>query len=183
MIVSGSLRRDAHSTAVARTLCERLAGRARPSLWTLNKIPPYDGDLDVDGGPPEVRRFKDAIAAADGIVWVSPEYNYGIPGVVKNAIDWASRPGFKSVLKGKPCLIVTSSPGAIGGARAHAPLREALAACLATVAARPQVTIGAVDKKITDGRLVDEAALKFALEAVDGLIAMIGQTPTAQAAA
>jgi chromate reductase, NAD(P)H dehydrogenase (quinone) len=170
LVISGSLRREAHSTAIARTLPDAVGDRAEVEVRTLNDVPPYNAD-DEGALPAGARGLKDAIAAADAVVWVSPEYNYGVPGVVKNAIDWASRPGFNSVLKGKPCLIVTSSPGATGGARAHAPIREALAGCLAVVIARPQVTIAAVDKKIRDGRLVDEASVAFTLEAVEALIA------------
>jgi chromate reductase, NAD(P)H dehydrogenase (quinone) len=90
--------------------------------------------------------------------------------VLKNALDWASRPGFNSPLKDKPALIMTSSPGFTGGVRAQYQLREVLSATLARVVARPQVVIGGVAQKIKEGRLVDEAAVTFALAAIDDLL-------------
>jgi chromate reductase, NAD(P)H dehydrogenase (quinone) len=123
--VPGSLRRASHSTALLRAMAPLVASRARMDVITLHGIPLYDADLDGDAPPDGVRAFKSAIAAADGLVVCSPEYNYGIPGVLKNAIDRASRPGFKSVLRGKPVLVMTASPGALGGVRAQ--VRQRLA--------------------------------------------------------
>ena len=90
----------------------------------------------------------------------------GRPGVLKNALDWASRPAFNSPLKNKPALIMTSSPGLIGGVRAHQQLRDALASAFSRVMAGPQVVVSGVLQKVADGRLVDEATITFALAAV-----------------
>jgi chromate reductase len=171
--ISGSLRRASNNTAVLHSLATLVAGKAELVVHPLNDIPLYDGDLDTQTPPAAVRALKQAIAEADGIVVCSPEYNYGMSGVLKNAIDWASRPGFKSPLKGKPVLVMTSSPGAVGGARAHCQIREAFSATLSRVVARPQVTIAGVAQKLVDGRLVDEPTKQFIIEAVDDLIAEI----------
>jgi chromate reductase len=120
-----------------------------------------------------VRELKDAIARSDGIVLCSPEYNHGMSGVLKNALDWASRPSFASPLINKPALIMASSPAYTGGARAHAQMRETLAAALARVVARPQVAIAGVMHKVVDGKLVDEGTFNFCLEAIDDLLAEI----------
>ncbi len=168
LAISGSLRRESHNTAVARSLAQTARPGIAIEVLTLEEVPLYNADRD-DPPPAGVAALREAIAAADGLIVVSPEYNYGIPGVVKNALDWASRPGFKSVLKDKPALIVTASPGAGGGARAHAPIRDALAAALSRVVVRPQVTIAQVAGKMTDGRLTDQATLDFAHAAIDDL--------------
>ncbi|MDP8916356.1 MAG: NAD(P)H-dependent oxidoreductase [Pseudomonadota bacterium] len=168
--ISGSLRRGANSTAVLRTLQDEVGSEVRLEVESLRGIPLYDQDEEDQGEPERVRTFKAAIARADGLVVVSPEYNYGVPGVLKNAIDWASRPAFNSVLKDKPALIITSSPSGVGGARAAAQIREALGACLARLVPHPQLAIGAVHQKIRDGRLADEATLKRALAAISALL-------------
>jgi chromate reductase, NAD(P)H dehydrogenase (quinone) len=171
--ISGSLRRASNSTAVLHSLSGLLDGRAQFEVLTLHDVPPYNADLEGEALPDGVRRLKQAIADADGLVVCSPEYNYGIPGVLKNAIDWASRPGFSSPLKGKPALIVTTAPGLFGGARAQAQIRDALAATLARPVARPHLAIPAVDKKLVEGRLADEATLQLLRAGLDGLLAEI----------
>ena len=169
--IPGSLRTDAYSKAVMRTLCNRMPEDVTMTLFTLVGIPPYNADDDGDDKPEAVRKLKDAIADHHGLVLCSPEYNYGMPGVLKNALDWASRPAFKSPLKHKPVLIMTSSPAFTGGVQHQ--LRETLAACLCRVLERPQVVIAGVKDKVRDGRLVDEATIEFALEAIDALCAEV----------
>jgi len=171
--LSGSIRRESLNTAVLRTLAEALQSKAVLDIHPLDAIPAYNGDLEGDALPEPVRALKVAIAASDGIVLCSPEYNWGMSGVLKNALDWASRPAYASPLKGKPALLMSASQGAIGGARAHAQMREIMAAMLARVVARPPVTIAAVNQKIVGGMLIDAEALKFALAAIDDLIADI----------
>lgn len=169
--ISGSLRTGAHSAAVLATVAE--AAPAEVTIFPLHDVPLYNGDLDTESPPAAVAALRTAIAEADGLLVVTPEYNYGIPGVLKNALDWASRPGFASSLKDKPAVIISTSPGAVGGARAHAQVRETLSAALSRVVARPQIAINFVSQKVSDGRLTDEPALKAALSAVDDLLADI----------
>ena len=169
----GSLRRASHSTAVLRTLAERCPPDVVIDLHDLRAVPLYDQDLDGEATPEPVRALKEAIAAADGLVIVSPEYNHGIPGVLKNALDWASRPAFRSPLVGKPVLIATASPAFTGGVRAQAQLRETLASTLSLVVPAPEIVIGGVHEKVRDGRLVDEAAVRFALDGLAVLAAEI----------
>lgn len=168
--VSGSLRRDSNNTTILRTLLERMGDKAELSLFPLNEIPPYNADLEGDNLPESVRALKGVIGESDGLVFCSPEYNYGMPGVLKNALDWASRPAHQSPLKGKPALIMTSSPGATGGARAQAQLREALSATLARAIARPQIVFAGVHEKIRDGRFVDQTGIEVALSGIDDLL-------------
>lgn len=171
--LSGSLRAGSFNTAILRALVPLVADQAELVVHPLNDVPLYNGDLDTDTPPAGVQALKDAISAADGIVVCSPEYNYGMPGVLKNALDWASRPGFKSPLRGKPVLVMTASPGAVGGARAHYQIREVFSAALSRVVVRPQVTVAAVGQKLSDGQITDDATRQFLVEAVADLLAEV----------
>ena len=113
------------------------------------------------------------MAAADGLVISSSEYNHGVPGVLKNAIDWASRPHNASPLAGKPFLVITSSPASTGGVRAQYQLREALVSALARPVLTPEIVIGGVAAKMTDGRFTDTASIDFALAGCTRLFAEI----------
>ena len=172
--VSGSLRRDSYSTAILRTLREELAPAVELVLHPLDETPLYNQDLDTEAPPEGVRRLRAAITDSDGLVIVTPEFNYGMPGVLKNALDWASRPYGASPLIGKPVLTMTASPASTGGVRAQAQLNETLLATQSRLVIRPQTVIGSVHEKIVDGRLVDPASLEFALRAVGGLLREAG---------
>jgi chromate reductase, NAD(P)H dehydrogenase (quinone) len=169
--ISGSLRRESYSGAVLRGLQEAIGERAGIDICSLASVPLYNADLDGDQKPESVIALKNAIRDCDALVLVSPEYNYGMPGVLKNALDWASRPAYQSVLKHKPVLIITSSPGILGGARAQAQLRQTLTGTLSRVVVVPEVVIPQVQAKIQNGRLTDATSLKIMLEAVDALLA------------
>jgi chromate reductase len=121
--------------------------------------------------------LKKAIHDCDGLMLVAPECHYGVSGVLKNALDWASRPGYQAVLKDKPVLIMTSSPGMAGGVRAQGQLRQTLAATLSRVIVGPEVLNSHIQTKIQDGRLIDSTSLKFMLEAFDLLSAAIRRLP------
>jgi chromate reductase len=155
---------------VLRSLAPLLPSSASLDLFPLDDIPLYNADLDGDTPPAPVAALKKAIAEADGLVVCSPEYNYGMPGVLKIAIDWASRPGFASPLKGKAALIMTASPGTAGGVRAQGQIREALAATLAWPVVRQHVAIANVNTRIREGRLVDESTLDFIHSALNDLL-------------
>lgn len=168
--ISGSLRSASNNTAILETLASRLSHQAELSLFPLNDIPLYNSDLETETSPTSVAALKEAISLADGLILCSPEYNYGISGVLKNALDWASRPGFNSPLKNKPVLIMTSSPGLLGGVRAQAQLRETLSATLSKVVCCPQIVIPNVNQKIQNGRFTDEPTIEFILAAFEELM-------------
>jgi chromate reductase len=171
--LSGSIRQASTNSVILRTLGDRLGGKAVLTLFPLNDVPLYNSDLEGDRLPAAVAALKEAIAASDGIILASPEYNHGMSGVLKNAIDWASRPAFASPLRNKPTLLMSSSPGYVGGARAHAQMLETMGSALARVVIRPQVVIAGVMQKITGDALTDETTIKFCLEAIDDLLAEI----------
>ncbi|UFN49783.1 NAD(P)H-dependent oxidoreductase [Roseomonas sp. OT10] len=168
--LSGSLRKASHCTAVLRALQEAAAPQARMELLPLDEVPLYNQDLDTEDPPLGVKMLRAAVGRADGLVICSPEYNGGMSGVIKNALDWASRPYGKSKLKGKPVLIMTASPASTGGARAQSQLRDTLFSTESRIVTRPEVAIAQADKKVSEGKLVEEAALRFALNAVGDLL-------------
>ncbi|MGE4483445.1 NADPH-dependent FMN reductase [Acidocella sp.] len=172
--ISGSIRKASTNTIVLHTLSEALvtSGKATLEVFPLDDVPLYNGDLEADL-PAPVAALKSAITAADGLVLVTPEFNHGIPGVLKNAIDWASRPAFAAPLVGKPVLPITSSPGFVGGARVHAQLLATLHSTLSRVVVGPDVVIAGIGQKITNGRLTDATTLEFCLKAIDTLLAEI----------
>src|SRR5258707_11047717 len=157
--LSGSLRRASNSTAVLRGLQDTLAPRAALNIFPLHGLPLYNEDDDAEHAPESVRALRSAIDASDGVIIISPEYNHGMSGVLKNTLDWASRPYGLSVLKRKPVLTMTASPAFIGGVRAQQQMNETLAAIQAWAVLRPQNVIGGGREKRRDGRLVDQAVL------------------------
>lgn len=178
--LSGSLRRDSHNTAVLNTIAENLGKGVSLTPFPLNDIPLYNQDIDDGKGPAPVLALRQAIADSDGLVVSSPEFNYGIPGVLKNALDWASRPYGKSPLIGKAAIIITVSPAFTGGVRAQSQIQETLEACLVRVVLRPQVVIASSHEKIKDGRLTDSASLGFAMSAIEDLLKEINLLQSAK---
>jgi chromate reductase, NAD(P)H dehydrogenase (quinone) len=171
--MSGSLRSGSYSNAILETLGEKFAGRAELRVYDLAAIPLYNQDFEGEKRPPVVKRMLADIAAADGLVLCAPEFNHSIPGVLKNAIDWASRPAFQSVLAYKPVAIMATSRGPLGGARCLEHMKVALDSCLVRVTLAREVIITATESKVFDGRLTDEASLGFACGAVEALLGEI----------
>jgi chromate reductase len=168
--MSGSLRSGSYSNAVLETLREKFSDRAEVVIWDLGTIPLYNQDFEGEKRPASVKALLSAIAESDGLVLCAPEFNHSIPGVLKNALDWASRPAFTSVMAYKPVAIMATSRGPLGGARCLEHLRVALDSMLSRVALAREVTITSSADKIRDGRLVDETSLGFACGAVEALL-------------
>jgi chromate reductase len=152
LAIAGSLRKASASRAVVAAAAELATAGVRLTPYALDAIPLYNGDLDVNGGPEPVRALKQAIAQADALLLVTPEYNYGIPGVLKNAIDWASRPGYQSVLAGKPVAIVGVGHGSPGGARAVAHLKDVMLGVLSPVLPVPDLCLPGASQRIGLGK-------------------------------
>jgi chromate reductase, NAD(P)H dehydrogenase (quinone) len=146
--ISGSLRRDSYNSGLLRAAADLLPSGAELEVFEgLKAIPPYDADDDVDPAPDSVVALRDAIAGADAVLVATPEYNASIPGVLKNALDWASRPHATNVLRGKPAAVVGASTGMFGAVWAQAETRKVLS------------TIGA---RVVDAELpVAEGAERF----------------------
>jgi chromate reductase len=156
--ISGSLRRDSYNTALLRHAGELLeAGGARFSIhYGLGDLPIYDEDLDAGDPPKAAARFRAAVQEAEAVFFATPEYNSSIPGGLKNAIDWLSRPSLaESALRSKPVAVVGASTGAFGAVWAQAELRKVLGAAGARVI-EGEVAVGhAMDCLDESGRLND----------------------------
>jgi chromate reductase len=127
--ISGSLRRDSYNSALLRAAGERLpAGVELVEYQRLGEIPPYDPDVEALGTPEVVTELRDAVRAADAVLVATPEYNYSLPGQLKNALDWVSRPAGKSALTGKPAAAIGASTGMFGAVWAQAEARKVLGA-------------------------------------------------------
>ncbi len=172
LAISGSLRQRSFSTAILRTIAEEFADLVNIHVRTLDDIPMYNEDNDGDKSPDVIVKLRDVARDAAGVIFATPEYNHGMSGAMKNAIDWLSRPYFGSPLVNKPVLNITSSPAFIGGVRAHSEFNEAMLSILARIVLRPAAVIPAVHEKIVDDRLIDGPTLRFLRESVEELLRM-----------
>ncbi|HOO16216.1 MAG: NAD(P)H-dependent oxidoreductase [Phycisphaerae bacterium] len=167
---SGSLRQGSYNRALLRAAQELLPEDVRLELFDLGPIPLYNGDVEARGFPEAVVAFKERIAAADALLIAAPEYNYSMPGVLKNAIDWASRPPDASPLNGKPVALMGASVGLLGTARSQYHLRQVCVFTNMLPLNRPEVFVGRAHEKFdAQGRLIDENTRKHVkglLEAV-----------------
>ncbi|KJF69977.1 NADPH-dependent FMN reductase [Agrobacterium arsenijevicii] len=163
VILSGSLRKQSfNAAAIARALPELAPDRMTFSLAQgLDQIPHYNADIQADCFPPIVLELAKQIREADGIAFVTPEYNYSAPGFLKNALDWISRTA-PMPITGKPVVIQTASAGVFGGVRAQYHLRQVLVFLEALPMNKPEVMVGAAHTKISvTGKLTDEPTREF----------------------
>jgi chromate reductase, NAD(P)H dehydrogenase (quinone) len=169
--ISGSLRDGSYNTKLLRAAAQLLDEEVELELWDgLKAVPPYDEDDDRDPAPAAVSRLREAIAGADGVLFATPEYNSSIPGVLKNAVDWASRPLATNVLRSKPVAVIGSSTGMFGAVWAQADLRKVLAATGARVA-EAELAVGHAQTRFDeDGRLTDESIREELREVVELLV-------------
>ncbi len=161
-IVVGSLRKESVNRRVAQAMCTIATDRLDCSIVEIGDLALFNQDIEADP-PAEWTRFKQAVAAADGVLFVTPEYNRGLPGVLKNAIDVGSRPYGQSVWEKKPAAIVTASPGGIGGFGANHQLRQSCVFLDMPVMQQPEAYLGHVTNKSfgDDGSPNDPALAKL----------------------
>lgn len=161
--IAGSLRARSFSRAALAALTELAPASIQISLTEIGHLPFYNEDLDIDGGPESVEAFKAMISNADGLLIATPEYNYSVPGVLKNAIDWASRPAYRSPLAGKPVAAISVSKGAVGGARSLGHLKQILAGTLSHVFPFPEVLLSAPESRFDADMALQDAATREVL--------------------
>lgn len=168
---AGSLRAASYNRALLRAAGEVMPAGSELRAFDLAGIPFYDGDIEAAGDPEPVTRWKEAISQADALLLATPEYNSGTTGLLKNALDWASRPPFGSPLGGKLVAVMGASTGRGGTRRAQAQVRQTLEFPRAVVLDQPAVTIGEAHAKFDGrGRLVDAAARQSVRELLEALI-------------
>ncbi len=167
---AGSLRKDSYNKAILRAALNLVPAGAGLSIFDLEGIPPFNQDLEKEP-PGKVKDFKDKIRAADAILISTPEYNYSIPGVLKNAIDWASRPYGDNVLEGKPVAVMGASIGMVGTARAQYHLRQSFVFLNMYPVNRPEVMVPFAHEKIDkNGKVTDAKTLELIKELLVSLV-------------
>ncbi|HTK35114.1 MAG TPA: NAD(P)H-dependent oxidoreductase [Caulobacteraceae bacterium] len=181
--IAGSLRQDSYN----RSLLRAAAGLAPPGMsieiHDLIDVPLYNADVEAAGDPPAVAALKQAIMAADGVLMVTPEYNHGVPAVMKNAVDWCSRPPRTAPLNAKPVGIIGASPGVVGSARGQSQLRQAFEFTNSYCMPQPEILVSKAHEKFdAAGTLTDEATAKFLAEYLVAFKAWVARFTAASAA-
>jgi chromate reductase len=182
--ISGSLRRDSHNTKLLRAAGEFVEeqGAEFEVFDGLKAIPPYDEDDDLGDGPAAVARFRAAIAGADAVLFATPEYNSSIPGVLKNAVDWASRPLATNPLRNKTVAVIGASTGMFGAVWAQAELRKVLGAAGARVT-EVELAVGHAHEHLdAAGRLADPSQEEALRDSVRVLVGELQNADVAVAA-
>jgi chromate reductase, NAD(P)H dehydrogenase (quinone) len=182
--ISGSLRDASYNTSLLRAAAELLPPEVDFAKWGgLKAVPPYDEDDDVHPAPAGVAALREAIAGADAVVFATPEYNWSIPGVLKNAIDWVSRPLASNPLRNKPVAVIGASTGAFGAVWSQAELRKVLSATGARVLS-DEVAVGHAQTRFDDeGRLVDAELREQVGDVLAALVAEVSTAPALAAIA
>jgi len=169
--IAGSLRQSSYNRAALRAAKSLVPDNAVLNIFELDGIPGFNQD-DEQNPPEKVVQLKKRVLAADAILFVTPEYNYSIPGVLKNAIDWASRPYGESVWNGKPAAIMGASIGTLGTARAQYHLRQCCVFLNMFPLNNPEVMIpNAADRFDADGNLVDDKSRELIAQLLQSLVA------------
>lgn len=159
---AGSLRQGSYNRALLRAAQEETPAGMKLDIFEIGEIPLYNADVEAEGEPEPVARFKQAIREADGVLIATPEYNHGVPGVTKNAVDWASRPPRQSPLDGKPVAILGASPGITGTARGQSQLRQAFEFTNSYCMPQPEILVYQAHQKFDErGRLTDAKTREY----------------------
>jgi chromate reductase len=170
--VAGSLRQGSYNRALLRAAVELAPPGMTLATFDLIDVPLYNGDVEAQGDPQGVAAFKQAIREADAVLFVTPEYNHGVPGVMKNAVDWASRPPRAAALDRKPVGIIGASPGMTGSARGQSQLRQAFEFTNSYCMPQPEILVFRAHEKFdAEGRLTDEATAKYLRAYLEALAA------------
>ncbi|MBM7633068.1 NADPH-dependent FMN reductase [Geomicrobium sediminis] len=161
-MICGSLRKQSYNRKLMEVMIEK-----KPNHWQMKEIeidtiPFFNQDVEAEGDPESVQQLKEAIDEADGVIVVSPEYNSGSPAVLKNALDWASRPAKGTVLKHKPFALAGASPGGAGTVQSQGQTRQTLLTLDAYIMPGPKIMVGSVHNKLSEDQseIADEATIK-----------------------
>ena len=169
--IAGSLRKDSYNKLLLRVASKLLPPTVKLEIFDISGIPLYNQDMEATAFPGEVKIFKRKIEAADALLIATPEYNHSYPGVLKNAIDWASRPYGQNSFDGKPTAVISASPGLFGGIAAQDQLKQVLLALNTRLVPQPAVIVSSVQQKINpDGNLLDPNTLQFLTQLITNLV-------------
>ena len=172
--LAGSLRRGSYNRALLRAATELAPPTLHIVIHELDGIPLYNGDLEAAGIPPGVVQLRDAVRRADGLLIATPEYNHRVPGVLKNTIDWLSRPPRNSALNGKVAALMGATAGTLGTARAQSQLRQAFVFTNTYALLQPEVLVSHAHEKFDiDDRLVHQATRDVLATFLHGFIDLI----------
>jgi len=160
-VLVGSLRKEAFTRKLARNLMLLAPSTLELDIVEIGQLPMYNQDDETDTPPPAWTEFRDQIRAADGILFCTPEYNRSLPAVLKNAIDVGSRPYGQAAWTGKPCAVVSNSPGAMGGFGANHAVRQCLVFLDMPCMQSPEAYIGGIAGKLDGDQLTDDALRSF----------------------
>ncbi|MGC9187464.1 MAG: NADPH-dependent FMN reductase [Fervidicoccaceae archaeon] len=170
--IPGSIRRGSYNRLLLENAKRMLPEGISLEIYELNEIPIFNQDIETEP-PYSVLKIKEKIRKADAVLIATPEYNYSISGVIKNALDWISRPYWENPLDGKAVAIMSASTGILGRARAQYHLRQVLVAMNAWVINKPEVMLAQADKKFDErGNLLDENAVKLLSQLLKNLISV-----------
>jgi len=176
--ISGSLRKGSYNTAALRAAVELVPDGMSLEIADISQIPLYNDDVRQAGYPPVVQKFREQIAAADALLFASPEYNYSVSGVLKNAIDWLSR-FTPQPFAGKPMAVFGASGGPLGTARSQYHLRQMMIFLDGRFVNKPEVMIGAAPSKFADGKFNDEVGSKLLTDLGASLVLAVRQSKAA----
>ena len=166
--ISGSLRKGSYNTATLRAAQELAPATLEIDIVTLEDVPLFSQDLEAQGWPPRVQDLRERIGASDAVIFASPEYNYSVTGVLKNAIDWLSRPEGDAPLNGKPAGIVGATPAFVGTARGQAHLRQIVFYNAMPLLPTAEVLIARANQRFDDdGKLTDEQTREVLKDMLD----------------
>lgn len=161
--IAGSLREKSYNRALLRAAREEAPDGLEIVIFDrVAEVPPFNQDVEDEGDPEPVRALKNAIAEADGLLLATPEYNHGVPGVMKNVVDWASRPPRESVLNGKPTGVMGATPGMTGTARSQSMLRQSLVFTNSPAMPQPEILVARAHERFDqNGKLTDDRTRDF----------------------
>lgn len=174
-VVVGSLRKDSLNRKVAKALAQLAPANLKLEIIEIGDLPLYSEDIDHDSPPAAYAAFRERIRRADAVLFVTPEYNRSVPGVLKNAIDVGSRPYGKSAWNGKPCAVVSASPGAIGGFGANHHLRQSLVFLNMPVLQQPEAYLGGAGSFFDEAGQLSEKTRPFLQSIIDAFVGWIEQ--------
>jgi chromate reductase len=180
-VLVGSLRKESINRKIALALAELAPASLKLNIVEIGDLPLYNEDIDGDSPPPAYTTFREQLGAADGVLFVTPEYNRSVPGALKNAIDVGSRPYGKSAFSGKPGAVISASPGAVGGFGANHHLRQSLVFLDVLCLQQPEAYLGGAGSFFDESGALSDKTRPFLQKFIDAFAAWVDKNGKAAA--